>query len=211
MFEQGERLFLIGGASGVGKSMLAEAITNQKLAVYKKIHSFAPDIAKDKNCELKTVFDTDFFVPETINRMVVFVKKYQFVVSDLHYAIQPKADTAFFLEGEASKDILLAEKYRAAFAPENLKVFKNNHIDLVPILITCGVDQLVQRKAQIVERPIKGGSDKKIAQKELSAEFSVYKNIIKQLDLTPYIFTNSKKEPTEFHKEVIGLLFKTPT
>lgn len=203
--KQVDILIFVGGVSGVGKTTIARAIEERGIAVYKKIHEFALDIAKEKKVDIKTAFEQldDSIITEKI---IVLMKEYHSVVSDLHFAIQPKVDTIFLIGGKIDDETLMAtEKYRPAFTTAELRRIINHNIILIPILITYDVDSLIRRRVQDTTR-IPRSLKREIVQQECAAELETYLSITKQLGLQPQIFVNSDDQFNKFQEEVMAFL-----
>ncbi len=201
-------LILVGGASGAGKTSIARAIEEQGIAVYRKIHELALDIVREKGGDVKTTFEQldDSMV---IERIIAITKEHHSVVSDLHFAIQPLVDTAFLIEGRIDDEKLMTEKYEPAFKVAELSRIIDCGITLVPVLVTCDVDTLISRRAQITTR-ISRSLRREIILQECTAELETYFSTVEQLDLQPQIFVNADNQFDEFRKELtIFLTLKT--
>ena len=203
--EQKNALILIGGASGVGKTILAIAMEEQGAAVYKKLHNLTLDTAREMGVDVKTVIAQmdDSIV---IKKMIALVREYYCVVTDLHFAIQPRTDTNILVEGKSEDEKLLAtEEYAPAFKAAELSAISSSGITLVPILITCDVDSLVQRRYKNTARAPKS-LNREIVRQELSAEMAIYLSTISRLGLEPQIFTNADNQFAKLKGEVVSLI-----
>lgn len=203
--EQRNVLMLIGGASGVGKTTLARALGKQGLAVYKKIHNLALDIARETGAGVKVAIEQmdDSVV---IEKFITLAREYHCVVSDLHFAIQPRTDTIILAEGKVEDEkLLVAEEYVSAFEVAELSAIRGCGITLVPILITCDISSLLRRRSKDTTRTPKSLS-REIVQRECAAELEIYLSIMRQLCLEPQIFINADNQFDKLKDEVISLL-----
>jgi Holliday junction resolvasome RuvABC ATP-dependent DNA helicase subunit len=198
-------IILIGGASGVGKTTLAEVLDKRGVAVYKKIHGIALDIAGKMGTSVKTALEQmdDYVI---IEKFIALAREYRCVVSDLHFAIQPRADTTFLTEGKVEDENLLAtEEYVPAFEVAELSTITDRGMALVPILITCDISDLIQRRSQDTTR-IPRSLNRTIVQQECAAEMEIYLSITRQLGLKPQIFVNMDSQFDKLKDEVVSLL-----
>ena len=139
-------------------------------------------------------------------KIAALTKECHSVVSDLHFAIQPKVDTILLVGGRIDDETLLTtEEYKPAFTAAELSVIADHGITLVPILITCDVDSLIQRRMQDtarIPRSLKRG----IVRQECAAELETYLSVTKQLGLQPQIFGNAGDRFEEFQERVMTFL-----
>lgn len=206
------KLIIVGGASGTGKSTLAKSLDQQGIAVYKRIHKFAFNIAEEIRCDVKAVFNQlDRYVPELMKRMIAFTIEHRCAVSDLHFAIQPKADTILLLGGKVSDAMLMEESYRPAFTAKDLAMVTDSNIALIPILIVCDIDELTAREMKTVDKVSAKSPNREIIQKECVAELEIYLSIVHQLGLKPYILRNPNNGFDSFQKQVIALIRRSQT
>jgi hypothetical protein len=95
------KLILIGGASRTSKSRLTNLLNAQGIAKHKRIHEFAFDIAGGIGVGIEKIFDQwNLHLPEIIARTINYTVRNSPVVSDIHFAIQPTADTLFLTKGK---------------------------------------------------------------------------------------------------------------
>jgi len=187
-------------------------VTQQKVAAYKKIHSFAFDIAEETGCGVSSIFEQmDRYAPEIIKRMIAFTKKHHRVISDLHFAIQPRVDSMFFLEGRVDDDLISQEAFRSAFVPNDFARITNEGILLIIILIVCDIDELFCRMERRKEQnlPIRS-MDRQIIEKECVAEFNIYCALMRELGLQTNIILNPNGRSEDCYKEMLSLLQITP-
>lgn len=203
--EQRDALIFIGGASGVGKTTLATELEKQGTAVYRKFHNIALDIAREMGGDtMAAIAQMDDSI--VIKKMIDLVREYNCIVTDLHFAIQPKTDTNLLAEGKVKDKTLLAtEEYVPAIKAAELSTVCESDIALIAILITCDLNNLIQRRLKDTTRVPKS-LDREIVQKELIAEMALYLSTISQLGLDPQIFTNEDNQLSKLKDEVANLI-----
>lgn len=203
--KQTDALVLIGGASGVGKTTLARALEKQGLAVYKKVHDLAIDIAREMGTDIKTAIEQmDDLV--LIEKLISLAREYHSIVSDLHFAIQPRTDT-IILAGRRVEDekLLATEEYVPAFKVADLGMVISCGITLVPILITYDTSNLIRIRFQDTTRAPRS-LERTIVQRECAAELETYLAITRQLGLEEHVFVNIDGQFDKLKDEVVSLL-----
>lgn len=202
------KLILIGGASGTGKSRLANLLDTRGIAKHKRIHEFAFDIAKEIGLGIENIFNQwNSHLPEIIARTVDYSVQNSPVVSDVHFAIQPSADTIFLIEGRVDDNLLLRENFKPAFAVQDFAKIANSNIRLILMLITCSIDTLLSRREKMLQQNLPVRSlNRDIVEKECVAEMEVYMSLINQLEQNPNIFANPDNEFDALYQRVLALI-----
>jgi dephospho-CoA kinase len=190
-----EILIFIGGASGTGKTTLAKALEKRGIAYYQKIHDISMEIAREiaerKNFSIEDAFE-ELDDGEVIKKMIKIVKQKKCVVTDIHFAIQPRVDT-FLLLGKIPLDKdFWEESYIPAFSLEHLIEIIHCGILLVPILLVCETDILIERlRLKHLQGFVVRSLNKEIVRQEQNAELQIYLFLTKELKLQPQVFDNS--------------------
>lgn len=202
------KLILIGGVSGTGKSTLANLLDSRGIATHKRIHEFAFDIAKEIDVGIENIFNQwNSHLPEIIARTVDYSIQNSPIVSDVHFAIQPSADTTFLIEGRVDDNLLLREDFRPAFTAEDLAKIANSNIKLILVLITCSIDELLSRRKKMLHQNLPVRSlNRDIIEKECLAEMQVYMSLINQLGQNSNIFANPDNKFDTLYQRVLALI-----
>ena len=193
--EEKKILILIGGASGTGKTTLAQVLEKKKIAYYQKFHDIsvkmAREIADRKNFSIEYALEK-LDDGKVIKKIIEIVKQKKCVVTDVHFAIQPRVDT-FLLLGKIPLDKdFWEESYIPAFSLQYLTEIIHCGILLVPILLVCETDILIERlRIKHLQGFVVRSLNKEIIQQEKSAELQIYLSLVKELRLQPQVFDNS--------------------
>jgi hypothetical protein len=184
-----DMLILIGGASGIGKTRLANELDDQGSAVYRKLHDVALGIVQGMNLDpITAISQMDDSV--VIQRMIELAKQYYCLVTDVHYAIQPITDTEILVKGNVLNNKLAkTETYIPAFKISDLRSVMDSGLNLLPILLTCNTDTLLQRRLNNTIRTPRSVDEGEI-KAECDSEMTIYLSTMAQLGLPPQIFIN---------------------
>jgi dephospho-CoA kinase len=193
--EEKKILILIGGASGTGKTTLAKALEKRGIAYYQKIHDIslemAREIAETKNLSIEDAFEK-LDDGEVIKKMIEIVKQKKCVVTDMHFAIQPRVDTSLLLRKIPLDKDFWEESYVPTFSLQHLIEIIHCGILFVPILLVCETDVLIERlRLKHLQGFVVRSLNKKIIQQEQNAELQIYLFFTKELRLQPQVFDNS--------------------
>lgn len=196
------------GTWQTGKSRLASLLEARGIAKHKRIHEFAFDIAKEIGVGIENIFEQwDSHLPKILAKTIGYSIQNSLVVSDVHFAIQPIADTIFLIKGRVDDSLLLQEDFKPAFTAEDLAKIVNSNIRLILVLITCSIDELLFRRKKILKQNLPVRSlNKDIIEKECVAEMEVYMSLINQLGQKPYIFENPDNDFNNLYQKVSALI-----
>lgn len=124
-------LIFIGGASATGKSTFARELQNKlnNSVMYRRVQSFY-DIAKEKNISDDMIFEK-VTSSEVDDYFLNICKSNDFIISDVHYAIQLGRDK------KANDRIDIYQEYVPTISENLIKKLQNNEINIIALYLYC--------------------------------------------------------------------------
>lgn len=124
-------LIFIGGASATGKSTFARELQNKlnNSVMYRRVQSFY-DIAKEKNISEDMIFEK-VTSSEADDYFLNICKSNDFIISDVHYAIQLGRDK------KANDRIDIYQEYVPTISENLIKKLQNNEINIIALYLYC--------------------------------------------------------------------------
>lgn len=124
-------LIFIGGASATGKSTFARELQNKlnNSIMYRRVQSFY-DIAKEKNISDDMIFEK-VTSSEVDDYFLNICKSNDFIISDVHYAIQLGRDK------KANDRIDIYQEYVPTISENLIKKLQNNEINIIALYLYC--------------------------------------------------------------------------
>ncbi|MDI6737133.1 MAG: hypothetical protein QME12_01290 [Nanoarchaeota archaeon] len=139
------KLIILGGVSSVGKTTLCRQIESAYGIANKRLHSYIFEAAKLKPMD-EILANWNRFMPDAVNLLVRDAGLEGALTCDIHFAVQPKLDTAYAMGTYFVEDI--NEPYICGIEEDALKSFNGHNLSLYMLLFEADVDEVISRRIE---------------------------------------------------------------